>query len=311
MFRTPNTLAICLGALLLGAATPPPAAGALQALAHDMTYGWATAHPLFATELGLSDEDGRLDTPSLAENAADLATIRNWEARLAAIPLSDASLHDRDDAALLGAQLVRRERSLTIYGRTSRDYAAPAEDIVDALFTQFQHLPVPSPAAVAGNGELELAWQRIVSRLRGAPAYIAAGEALVTSPGHLQGIIGSQELAGAPDFLSGALTNAAKAQLSAAEFAQFALARDRTLRAIAAAKSFIDAHVAAWPENFAMGRPAYDAMLRDEQLLPFSGADVERMASDELAHGWTVQAWVEHLAQERHTPIGPSSGGVM
>jgi uncharacterized protein (DUF885 family) len=309
MFRTPNTLAICLGALLLGAATPPPAAGALQALAHDMTYGWATAHPLFATELGLSDEDGRLDTPSLAENAADLATIRNWEARLAAIPLSDASLHDRDDAALLGAQLVRRERSLTIYGRTSRDYAAPAEDIVDALFTQFQHLPVPSPAAVAGNGELELAWQRIVSRLRGAPAYIAAGEALVTSPGHLQGIIGSQELAGAPDFLSGALTNAAKAQLSAAEFAQFALARDRTLRAIAAAKSFIDAHVAAWPENFAMGRPAYDAMLRDEQLLPFSGADVERMASDELAHGWTVQAWVEHLAQERHTPIGPSSGG--
>jgi hypothetical protein len=145
--------------------------------------------------------------------------------------------------------------------------------------------------------------------LRGTPAYIAAGQALVRHPGHLQGVIASEELAGAPDFLGGALTDTAKAQLSATDYAAFAVARDRALTAIGAAKAFIDAHVATWPENFSIGRPAYDAMLRDEQLLPFSGADVERMASDELAHGWTMQMWVEHLAQERGTPIGPQSGG--
>jgi len=33
-----------------------------------------------------------------------------------------------------------------------------------------------------------------------------------------------------------------------------------------------------------MGRQAYDAMLRDEQLLPLDSRDVERMANDELAH---------------------------
>ena len=35
-----------------------------------------------------------------------------------------------------------------------------------------------------------------------------------------------------------------------------------------------------------MGRAAYDAMLRDEQLLPFNSDDIELMARDELAHGW-------------------------
>ena len=58
-----------------------------------------------------------------------------------------------------------------------------------------------------------------------------------------------------------------------------------------------------------MGRAAYDAMLRDEELLPFNSDDIERMARDELAHGWAVQIWVEDLAAERGTPIGPESGG--
>ncbi len=33
------------------------------------------------------------------------------------------------------------------------------------------------------------------------------------------------------------------------------------------------------------------------------------MARDELAHGWAVQIWLETLAAERGTPIGPKSGG--
>ncbi len=73
-----RALAMCGAALLLGAGpTPPPLTATLQALARDMTYGWAKTHPLEATALGLSDEDGRLDTPSVAQNAADLATIKS------------------------------------------------------------------------------------------------------------------------------------------------------------------------------------------------------------------------------------------
>ena len=97
--------------------------------------------------------------------------------------------------------------------------------------------------------------------------------------------------------------------LPADRFAAFAKARDATLAAIAQTKKYIDEHAASWPENYAMGRAAYDAMLRDEELLPFNSDDIERMARDELAHGWAVQIWMEALATERGTPIGPKSGG--
>ena len=60
-------------------ATDPQATGEqLETLAREVTFSWAKSHPLVATYLGLSDEDGQLDTPSQAENERDLATIRGW-----------------------------------------------------------------------------------------------------------------------------------------------------------------------------------------------------------------------------------------
>jgi hypothetical protein len=288
--------------LATGAASPGSVApGAqLQALARDMTFGWAKLHPLVATELGIAGEDGRLDTPSLAADERDLALIRTWESRLAAIPVTNESRTVRDDAVLLRAQLVSMERQFTVYTSDRKDYSAPGQAIVGAIFTQFEHLPAHAP---------ERAWHDITARLALAPAYIAAGESLVTTPGHLQGIVGAQELAGAPDFLNQALTAAAKAQLSPAAFGRFAAARDATRVAIAREKAYIDAHVAQWPENFALGRSAYDAMLRDELLLPYTAAAVEHMGADEQAHGWAQTYWLRHLAQERGTPIGPQTGG--
>ena len=132
---------------------------------------------------------------------------------------------------------------------------------------------------------------------------------MVTKPGHLFGVVGSEQLAGAPGFFDGPLTAAAKAQLPAASFVRFAAARDKTLAVIAATKQYIDAHAASWPENYAMGRANYDAMLRDEQLLPFDATDIERMGYDELAHGWAVDFWLEHVSQQTGVPFGPASGG--
>ena len=64
---------------------------------------------------------------------------------------------------------------------------------------------------------------------------------------------------------------------------------------MAQTKKYIDEHAPSWPENYAIGKAAYNAMLRDEQLLPFNADDIERMARDELAHGWAVQIWLETL----------------
>ncbi len=306
--RFSPSAAALLAFALPAAAAPPTTTERLQTLAQSMTFGWAKTHPLTATFLGLSDEDGQLDTPSEAENARDLATIRGWKSELASIPLDGASLRDVDDAKLLRAQLIGYERQYVTYKTYEKDPSAPSMAIVNAIYTQFLHLPIAG-AAGATKADVAAAWQKIVERLTGAPAYIAAGHALVTHPGHLYGVTGAEQLAGAPGFLGGPLTDAAKEQLSADRFEAFGKARDATLAAMEQTKKYIDAHAASWPENYAIGRAAYDAMLRDEQLLPFNADDIERMARDELAHGWAVQSWVEELAKERGTPIGPESGG--
>ncbi len=299
-------LSVAIVAAPAGAADPTY--DKLQALAREITFDWVKSHPLEATQVGLSDEDGQLDTPSLAGVATDLATIRRWESRLAAISLGGATLVDNDDAKLLRAQLVGMERRYTVYKAYEKDYSAPAQAIVNAIFTQFQHLPITGTNG-ATDKDVAAAWDKIIARLSGAPGYIAAGEKLVVHPGQLFNTVGAQELAGVPDFMSGALTDAAKAQLPTDRFGAFESARDATLVAIANAKKYIDTHAASWPENFAMGRPAYDAMLRDEQLLPFDAGDIERMGRDELARGWAEQNWVVADAAQRGTPIGPQSGG--
>ncbi len=280
----------------------------LQSLAHDMTFRWAELHPLVATQLGIAGLNGRLDSPSLAADQRDLALVHSWEARLAAVKLAGAPLAVRDDAVLLHAQLVGMERAYTVYRSDRKDYAGPGNAIVSAVFTQFQYLPIPGQAG-ATAADAATAWDDITARLQAAAAYIAAGERLVTEPGHLQGAVGADELAGVPDFLNGALTDAAKAQLPADRFARFTAARDSAVAALAAEKSYIDAHLSRWPENYVIGRRAYDAMLRDEQLLPFNADEIEKMGADELAHGWAVTYWMQHLAQERGTPIGPATGG--
>jgi uncharacterized protein (DUF885 family) len=293
---------------LSAAPAPPTATEQLQTLAQSITFDWAKSHPLVATFLGLSDEDGQLDTPSEAENARDLATIREWESKLALINLDGAPLVDVDDAKLLRAQLVGMERQFTVYKTYEKDPAGPSLAILSAIYVQFLHLPIAGTAG-ATRSDVTSAWQKIIQRLAGAPAYIAAGNALVTRPGHLYGVTGSEQIAGAPSLLSGPLTDAAKEQLPADRFAAFVSARDATLAAMEHSRKYIDEHAAAWPENYAIGRAAYDQMLADQELLPYNSADIERMGRDELAHGWTVQTWVEALAAERGTPIGPASGG--
>ncbi|HEY9084553.1 MAG TPA: DUF885 family protein, partial [Candidatus Tyrphobacter sp.] len=176
------------------------------------------------------------------------------------------------------------------------------------IFTQFQHLPIAGERGAMAASRLR-AWNDIIARLSRAPAYIGAGQRLVTMPGHLYNEIGAEQLAGTPGFFNGALTSAAKAQLSAADFARFARARDRALVTIAQTQAYIAAHVASWPENYAIGRRAYDAMLRDEQLLPYDAADVEVMGEAELEHGWAEEAWLRERSHETGILFGAASGG--
>jgi hypothetical protein len=294
------------------ASTAPDAAyKQLQTLSRDLTFTWSRIHPLTATALGIAGYDGDIDAATEAARSDDVALIASWQGRLAKIKAqfgSSMTLVERDDAKLLDSQLTALARQYSVYQVDRKDYAGPANAVVGGIFTQFQHIPV---AGVNGAtaASIARAWADITSRLEKAPAYIVDGQALVTKPGHLYGVVGSEELAGVADFFDGPLTTTAKAQNSAAEFKRFVAARDKTVAVMSATKKYIDAHVAAWPENFAMGRANYDALLHDEQLLPYDSTDVVRMGYDELNHGWAVRVWLEHLSQITHTPFGPASGG--
>jgi uncharacterized protein (DUF885 family) len=280
----------------------------IQRIAKEMVLGVASDHPINATYLGIPGHDAELDHPSRAQQAKDLARIRDWRRQLDSISRAHISLNEKDDVLLLKARLTGMERSLTLYRAWDKDYSASSNDIVNAIYTQFQHLPMSGLEGATGR-DVSRAWSDITARLSKAAEYIHAGQRLVTHPGHLYGVVGVEELEGAPSFLGGALTDAAKAQMDPGGFKKFAAARDTALGAIAATVRYIKANVGHWPENYAMGAPAYNAMLRDEQLLPFSASQIEQMGIDELGHGATWQSWLTDQARFKGTNIGPDTGG--
>lgn len=295
------------------AATPQAGNPELVRAAEDMTYTSAKLYPMLATELGIPGHDGELDSPSEASRADYILRLKQWKARVDAIAsgfTSQTQLSERDDAVLLEASIARYLNQLLVYQTDRKDYSAAGNEVLDVIFTQFEHLPIVGQDG-ATAADLQGAWQDITHRLEATPAYISARRRLVTTPGHLFGVVGAKQLAGAPDFLNGALTDAAHSQLDATQFAHFAKARDAALAALNDLKAYIDAHARGWPENYALGREAYNRMLRDEQLLPFSSADVVRIGYDELAHGWAEEAWLRDLARRRGTTLGAASGGGM
>jgi uncharacterized protein (DUF885 family) len=302
--------------LLSGAAIAQNATAAhtqLTQLAEDMIYTSARLFPTQATSLGITKYDGELETPSEKNRASYIAQLQQWRKRLHAIAsAADAglSLVDRDDARLLEAQLAQSLNALLVYQVDRKNYSMGASTIVNCIFLQLQFLPLAGRDG-ATAASVDQAWADLTSRLIKAPQCIAESQRLVTHPGHLNGIVGSQELDGAPGFFAGPLTEAARAHYGedSVSLSRFLRARDATVAAIAQAKAYIDAHVSQWPENFAIGRQAYDRMLREEQLLPFDSRDMERMGNDVLAQGWTEEAWLTALSQRENLPFGPQSGG--
>ena len=311
-----TSLALLLAALLSANAFAAPSThDKLTGLAQDMVETGARENPMHATTLGIAGRDGELVIPSEAARAAQVTRLQAWVARLGAIKGAagaSISLVDANDAKLLRAELDGRLDSLLVRQADRKNYAAPALALVDVVYTQFLHLPIPGRDD-ATAADVPAAWADITARLEKGPAYIEAGQKLVTHPGKLFGVAGQQQIAGAPDFLNGALTEAAKEQLAGdpAALKRFTVARDAVLATLAKTSAFIQAHVDAWPENFAIGKAAYDRMLQREQLLPFTAKDVEGMARDELAHGWAEEAWLKSLARTRQQAFGAETGGGM
>ncbi|MDE2368361.1 MAG: DUF885 domain-containing protein [Burkholderiales bacterium] len=294
--------------------TSAPAAR-LDRLAHAYLDAAVADNPFAATALGLPGHDGAVPTATEAGRGRRIAQLHAWRDEVDAIEReagAQAAPALAGDLKLMRATLAGELGALERRRSDRKDYAAPALSLINAIYTQLLNLPV---AGVDGAtaADLDRAWDDIVARLEAAPAYLERAQRLVTEPGRLQGQVGASQLGGGAELLTGALGDAAKAQLAARPqtLQRFVAARDAAVAAIQATQATIAAKVAAWPENHAMGRAAYDAMLRDELLLPYAGAEIERMGRDELAHGWAEEAWLTSRSQLTHQPFGAASGGGM
>ena len=304
-----------LAALSFTVAAAPTTHERLTALAEAYVAAIKSDDPFSASSLGLAGFDGAVAIPSEAARAASIARLEGWKAELAAIAQAAGpgiALVDGNDVKLLRAKYDGRLNELRVREDDRKDYAGPSLSLVGALFGQFLHLPIVGREG-ASAADLDKAWDDLVSRLEQGPAYIAGGQRLVTKPGRLFGTVGSKQLQGGPDFLGGALSDAARSQLAGRPetLRRFVAARDAVLATMAETKAYIDARAASWPDNHVIGKDAYEQMLREEQLLPFDSADIERMARDELAHGWAEEAWLTALSRQRRIPFGAASGGGM
>src|SRR5262249_36825976 len=101
------------------------------------------------------------------------------------------------------------------------------------------------------------------------------------------------------------------AKLPADKKARYEKARDGTVKAMASWKAWIDANDANWPDNFAMGADAYNAMLKNEQLLPYTAQDIERIGYATLNAAEAEESGSETQAKARGVKLDASQGGAL
>jgi uncharacterized protein (DUF885 family) len=124
-------------------------------------------------------------------------------------------------------------------------------------------------------------WDHMISRLEKAPAWMAAQRPLITHPGRLQAEVAVKQLAMAPALFNFILTPMA-AELPADQHARFVKARDATVAAMTEWTTWMNTNAASWPVNYVMGADAYNAMLRDELLLPYDADQIAAIGQETL-----------------------------
>jgi uncharacterized protein (DUF885 family) len=248
------------------------------------------ASPETATLLGDYSYDGDWSDPTPSGIAHFKAMLATYEQRLDAIDMTGATLHDRNDVALMHAFVVW-ERRLLAEQEAGKDPAAPPLTVLGAIFTMILH---------KDEQDSTLWWDHVISRLEKAPAWMAAQRAAITHPGRLQAEIGIKELALAPAVFNFILTPMA-AELPAGKKPRFEKSRDAVVAAIGEWTAWMSANAANWPINYAMGADAYNAMLRNELLLPYNADQIAEIGRK------TLDAAV---AQEREIQAEAKAKGV-
>jgi uncharacterized protein (DUF885 family) len=250
---------IVLAPLRAPAASTP--AEQIAALQIQGVNDFLAASPEIATFLGDYSHDGDWSDPTPAGIAHSKAMLDTFEQKLNAIDMTGATLQDRNDVTLMRAFVVSQRRAIAD-SEAGKDPSGPPLTVLGAVFTMMLHKDEQDPTVW---------WNNLISRMEKAPAWLAASRATITHPGRLQAQIALKQLAMAPALFTYVLTPMA-AELPADQKSRFMKARDGIVAAMTDWSKWMGDNAASWPINYAMGADAYNAMLKNELLLPY-GAD--------------------------------------
>jgi uncharacterized protein (DUF885 family) len=265
-------LAAVVAALILLAPLHAPAQSSpIAALQMQTLNDFLTAFPEVGTFLGDYTRDADWSDPGQAGIARTKALIDTFEQKVNAIDMTGATLQDRNDIVLMRAFIVGQRRQLAD-AEAGKDPSGPPLTVLGAIFTMILHKDEQDPSVW---------WNNVISRLEKAPAWMAAQRPLITHPGKLQAEVAIKQLAQAPALFNYILTPMA-AQLPADQKARFEKARDATAASMTEWSKWMSDNAASWPINYAMGADAYNAMLKNEQLLPYDADQIAAIGQKTL-----------------------------
>ncbi|MGA8475201.1 MAG: DUF885 domain-containing protein [Candidatus Cybelea sp.] len=252
---------IGLAPLQAPAASSPSAQ--IAALQLQGVSDFLAASPEVATFLGDYSHDGDWSDPTPAGIAHFKQMLSTFEQKIDAIDMSGATLQDRNDVTLMRAFVVSQRR--TIADREAgKDPSGAPLTVLGVVFTMMLHKDEQDPSVW---------WGHLISRMEKAPAWMAAQRAQITHPGKLQAEVALKQLAMAPALFTYILTPMADG-LPADQKANFLKTRDALVAAIMQWNKWMSDNAASWPINYAMGADAYNAMLRNELLLPYDADQI-------------------------------------
>ncbi|HZY96963.1 MAG TPA: DUF885 domain-containing protein [Candidatus Cybelea sp.] len=284
--------AAVVAALILLAPLRAPAQSSpsaqIAALQMQTLNDFLTAFPEVGTFLGDYTRDADWSDAGQAGIARTKALIDTFEQKVNAIDMTGATLQDRNDIVLMHAFIVGQRRQLAD-AQAGKDPSGPPLTVLGAIFTMILHKDEQDPSVW---------WNNVIARLEKAPAWMAAQRPLITHPGKLQAEVAIKQLAQAPALFNYILTPMA-AQLPADQKARFEKARDATAAAMTEWSKWMSDNTASWPINYAMGADAYNAMLKNEQLLPYDADQIAAIGQKTLGAAIAAEKQIKAQAKTK------------
>ncbi|HEY2473312.1 MAG TPA: DUF885 domain-containing protein [Candidatus Cybelea sp.] len=244
------------------------------------------ASPETATFLGDYTHDGDWSDPTPAGIARIKQMFDSFGNKLSAIDMTNATLQDRNDVKLMQAFIVSQRRQMADL-EAGKDPSGPPLTVMGVIFTMILH---------KNEQDSSVWWDNVIARLEKAPAWMSAQRPLITHPGRLQAQVAIKQLQMAPALFTYILTPMA-AQLPPDKKARFEKARDATLAAMTEWTKWMSDNAASWPLNYAMGADAYNAMLRDELLLPYDSGQIAAIGQRTLDSAKAAEAQIQAEAK--------------